>query len=204
MKLNTFIFPGALSCDCWMWKQKEREFPGVSMSCLLPRWALKESPGSHQSASTFHNSWQRDSTRCSRWLCLRLSTPSSHCLGCGVWCSRALCSSSSLCVTGGYWGAEEPIWMYWIKISDISCTRFYKLPCMLLHLCNLTIWHRLHPVDKQNTTFQLWENTDSHRTTGGERGPSRQTTGSHSLVYLICSSFYIAVGTLSVDILYQM
>lgn len=32
------------------------------LCCLLPRQALKESPGPHQSACTFHNSWQRDST----------------------------------------------------------------------------------------------------------------------------------------------
>lgn len=56
----------APSHDCWMWRQKERESPVVSIRgsqlCLLPPQALKESLGPHQSASTFHNSWQRDST----------------------------------------------------------------------------------------------------------------------------------------------
>ena len=64
-------FPRLASGYCIMWllNVKTEVDEGVpcsvysgSLCCLLPGRALKESPGPHQSASTFHNSWQRDST----------------------------------------------------------------------------------------------------------------------------------------------
>lgn len=59
-----------------------------------------------------------------RWLRLGLSTPSSHCLGSGVWC-RDLCSSS-FSVTEGYWGAE-------VK-SNPSVFRWNQ-PKIIFHRC---------------------------------------------------------------------
>lgn len=105
---NTFPFRAprlcclaALSCDCCEDRRRGSSQWRLFrfLCCLLPHRGLKESPGPHQSASTFHNSRQRDSTLSGRWLCLRLTTPSCHCLDPRVWC-RDLCSSYSSVTKG--------------------------------------------------------------------------------------------------------